>query len=153
MVNVRKFAVKNLNFDLLTQELRASIVPPFGARISGFNPAGNFRYEPFASAQVIASKSEGNTTVEETAEPGQLDFKFEVALTSPEDLALDLVLESHNATLLSTNQTNNKADTDAVPRMVQTYQGWETLNAAEKDNRTRELFRLMARVIDSTTDI
>jgi hypothetical protein len=153
MVDVQKFALKNLNFELLTQELNASIVREFSVRISGFNSLNNFIYAPFAQAQVIARRSVGDTTVEETAEPGQLDFRFEDALTSAEDLALDLVLETHDAMQFSTGQTNNKADRDAIPRMVQTYQDWTTLDAAQKDNRTRELFRLMARMIDSATDI
>ncbi|MHC4236842.1 MAG: hypothetical protein ACYSSM_01035 [Planctomycetota bacterium] len=153
MVDVQKFAVKNLNFELLKEELAASIVPEFGARISGFNRVGDSIYEPFVGTQPIASRSVGDTTVIETAEPGQLDFRFDVALTSAQDLALDLVLESHDSTGFSVAQTNKRADIDAIPRMVQTYQDWATLDATQKDNRTRELFRLIARVIDSTTDI
>jgi len=155
MATYIKTHVKDFNGDLLAQQIKG-ILPEANLLWAGFrlNDHQLSLYGPNAGTEVIATQSQPDgSTLETTAEPGEMMWRFPHSLTPDQEASFDAILIAHDATQLSTSQTNKKADTDAVPILVQTYQDWATLTNTQKDNRTRELFRLMARVIDATTDL
>lgn len=155
MVTLIKIMNKDLNFSLFQQEYSALGLSPLSLLLAGFTRVPKGNYEPFASRQVISSASDpgGGPDITDSADPGELRFKFEVALTGPEEASLDAFLTAHNATQQSDAQINEARDITAKDQFIQTFQDWDTLTAVQKDNRTQELFRAVARLIDKTTNI
>lgn len=149
MADVTKFAVKNLNLPLLFVELQAVGLAQSGLLVAGFEHTQNQRYRPFAVRTVIGRSGD----IVDSADPGELRFRFPNPLSTAEDTALDGVLAAHDATQKSSDQDNKQADADAVAPLVSNYRDWATLTAAQKDNNARQLTRLVARLLDSTQDL
>ena len=145
-----KFAIKNINLELLREELVAVSVPVQGLLMAGFHRLNARVYEPNAATQVIARAS-GRPDV--TAEPGELKFKNDPALTLDEEVALDAVLSAHDATNLSAGQRNDDTDSAAIPALVNAFRNWDTRTPAQKDNILRQLTRLVARLLDSSQNM
>jgi hypothetical protein len=141
---------KDLNFGLLMQEMAAAGVPIQGVLIAGFNHVGSGHYVPFVSTQVIATAT-GQPDV--TAEPGELQFRNDPALTGPQETALDGVLTAHDETQQSDIEVNRSADIVAKDLLIDRYQNWGTLSNAQKDTVLENLCRVVARLIDRSTNI
>ena len=150
MATLIKFMNKDLDLDLFKQEYLATGLPEYGMLIAGFTRMGRQQYEPFASTQVISTAT-GQPDV--TAEPGELQFRYAVALTAPQEATLDAFLAAHDASLKSDVQINRERDVTAKDQFIQTYQDWDTLTDIQKDNRTQELFRVVARILDRSANI
>lgn len=153
MAELVKFVVKDLNMSLLREELEAIGISEFGLLMAGFNSRPEERYEPFASRQVIARRDTPTGVVEESADPGELRFRFDPVLSAAEETALDSVLVVHDATGFSSAQINRKADRDAVAPLVANFKNWGALNSPAKDNNHKQLTRLVARLLDRSEDI
>lgn len=156
MATLIKFMNKDLNFDRLRDEIIVAGLPSeFGLLIAGFTRVNKRLYEPFLTAQVISTASDpaGGPDITDSADPGELRFRHDPALSGPDEATLDGLLTAHDASLLSKSQQNSDNDITAKEQFVQTYQDWGTLTDTQKDNRTKELFRAVARLIDKTTDI
>jgi hypothetical protein len=141
---------KDLNFGLLMQEMAAAGVPIQGVHIAGFDHVGSGHYVPFASTQVIAT-STGQPDV--TAEPGELQFRNDLALTGPQETALDGVLVAHDETQQSDVEVNRSADIVAKDLLIDRYQNWVGLSNAQKDTVLQNLCRVVARLIDRSTNL
>ena len=154
MADVTKIAVKNLNLPLLMEELAAAGLGQPGLLLAGFVRFNAQHYQPLGSRSVIGSRTAPDgSTIEDEADPGELRFRFPADLTGPQDTALVAVLAAHVAAERSTGQTNEKADQDAIAPLVNNFQNWGALSAAEKDNNHRQLTRLVARLLDSSQNV
>jgi hypothetical protein len=150
MVVVIKFADKNINPDRLHDELIAASIEPEGMLWAGFDRINNRLMEPFAETRVIATATGQPDT---TADPGELHFRYPVALTAPQDAALDQLLLDHDHLQLSTAQQNKDLDEQAIPALISNFQNWGSLTPAQKDNNHRQLTRLVGRLLDSSQDV
>lgn len=140
MADLIKIVVKDFNQDLLGEEM-AAVVPSLlggGLLWRGFDRLNRNVYTP--------STVHGGTA-------GELVFKYDPELTAPREAQLDVVLAAHDATQLSSGQQNKAQDEIDRQNFVQTFNDWDTLTDAQKLNRTKELFRVVARLVDSRTDI
>lgn len=154
MATLTKIANKDINIALLGQESEAAGVAWEGLLIAGFNRDGDRRHQPFTSRQIISSRTNpAGGVFTDSADPGELRFRYSTALTPAQETVLDGILTSHDATQRSTSQINKDKDRAAVSGLVDTYREWNTLTNAQKQSRTRQLFRLVARLIDRTTDV
>ncbi len=150
MVVIIKFVVKDFNPDRLDNELEDQSLRPDGMKWAGFDRINNRLAEPFTERRVI-STSTGQP--DQFGEPGELHFRYPIALTSGQEANLDQLLADHDATLLSRSQTNNKTDEDAIAPLINAYKNWGTQTPAEKDNVLRQLARIVARILDSSQDV
>ena len=156
MATLIKFMNKDMNFERLREEIIAAGLPDgFGALLAGFNQVNRRLHEPFASRQVISRSSDpgGGPDITDSADPGELRFRHDPDLTGPQETTLDGVLTAHDATNLSTGQTNSDTDIAAIAPLVSNYQNWGSLTPAEKDNNHRQLTRLIARLLDGAQDL
>ena len=133
-----KIVVKDFNQDLLSQQMGTAGLLGGSLLWAGFDRINRRIYAP--------SALHGNT-------PGELVFRYDPHLTEAQQDALDVILAAHDATQLSSNQQNKAQDEIDRQRFVQTFQDWDTLTATQQLNRTQELFRVVARLVDSRTDI
>jgi len=150
-----KIMNKDLDLDLFKQEYLATGLPEYGLLLAGFTRIGRQQYEPFASTQIISSRTDplGGPDITDSADPGELRFRYEVALTVPQDASLETFLIAHDASLKSDVQVNRERDITSKDQFIQTYHDWDTLTDLQKDNRTQELFRVVARILDRTANI
>ncbi len=156
MATLVKFMNKDMNFERLREEIIAAGLPSgFGALLAGFTRINGRLYEPFLTTQVISTASDpgGGPDITDSADPGELRFRFDPDLTGPQETTLDGVLTAHDATNLSTGQQNNDSDIAAIAPLVSNYQNWGSLNAAQKDNNHRQLTRLVARLLGGQQDL
>ena len=130
--------VKDFNQELLHEEMSAAGLLGGGLLWAGFERLNSRIYTP--------SGVHGHT-------PGDMEFTYEPPLTAPQETTLDGILAAHDSTGLSTGQTNKDQDVIDAAQFVDTFQTWDTLTNAQQLNRTKHLFRVVARLIDSTTDI
>jgi len=150
MITLIKFMNKDLDLDLFKQEYLVAGLPEYGMLLAGFTRMGRQQYEPFASTQIISSQTDpgGGPDITDSADPGELRFRYEVALTAPQEAALDALLIAHDATQKSDIQIEREKDVTAKDQFIETFHDWDTLTALQKDNRTQELFRVVARLLD-----
>ncbi len=130
--------VKDFNQELLGQEMQAAGLLGGGLLWAGFDKINRRVYSP--------SAIHGNT-------PGELRFKYEPELTEAQQVTLNGILAAHDSTQLSTGQTNKAQDEIDRQNFVDTFNDWNTLTNVQQLNRTRELFRVVARLVDSRTDL
>ena len=149
MADVTKFAVKRINLPLLFEQLQATGLGQPGLLMAGFKNIQRQRYDPLAVRTEVGRSGD----VPDFADPGELRFRFPAPLSSGEDTDLDNLLAAHDATQNSTGQQQKQDDDDAIPALVNNYQNWGTLTAAQKDNNHRQLTRLVARLLDSTQQL
>lgn len=140
MADLIKISVKDFNRDLLSQQMDAVTPSLLGGGLlwRGFERLNQRIYTP--------STVHGGTA-------GELVFRYDPDLTAPREAQLDAVLAAHDSTQLSTSQQNRARDEIDRQNFVDTFNDWLTLTDAQKLNRTRELFRVVARLVDSRTDI
>jgi len=156
MATLVKIANKDINFERLREEMDAAGLPAgFGALIAGFNSINNRLHQPFLTTQIISRASDpaGGPDITDSADPGELRFRFDPDLTAPQEATLDGLLTAHDATNLSTAQQNNDTDIAAIPPLVSNYNSWGSLTLAQKDNNHRQLTRLVARLLDGQQDL
>ena len=146
MLTIVKFVVKDLNPERLREELETAGILPEGALFAGFDRISDRLMEPFSETRVI-----GRTTgqPDRTADPGEIHLHY----VGDPGSALDVVFSAHNATVLSTAQTNHDADAAAIPILVNRYQNWGALSDSQKDNVLKQLTRLVARLLDTAQDL
>ncbi len=138
MVDYVKIVVKNINQDLLQEEMVAAGVAGGGAYWAGFDKINSRIYAP--------------STVHGFTE-GELRFKYDPGLTVAQETTLDNILATHDATQSSTRQANEATDEIDRQNFVTTFQGWDALTDTQKLNRTKQLFRVVARLVNKQTDI
>jgi hypothetical protein len=149
-----KFALKDLNATLLRQQFDALGLPGGGLLFAGFTRLSSTRYTPNASRKVIATQTApGGGVIEDEADPGELRFDFDPALDTNQETILDGILAAHDGAQLSDLQIAKQTDLDAVSVLVDRHQNWATLDAAQKDAVLMNLTRLVARLINRTTNI
>ncbi|KKM85933.1 hypothetical protein LCGC14_1283980 [marine sediment metagenome] len=150
-----KIVNKDLNLQLLLEEIDAAGLNRSGILLAGFVSRDDRTqlYTPNATRKVIGSRTVKDGVAETFADPGELVFSFDQALTPTEDTTLDAVLAAHDATKRTTLQLARTADDDAVPILVNNFQNWSTLTPLQKDNNHRQLTRLIARILDRGIDI
>jgi hypothetical protein len=138
MAALIKNVVKDFNQELLQEEMLAASLLGGSLLWAGFERISRRIYSP--------STIHGHT-------PGDLHFNYDPELTAPQEATLDGILAAHDHTQLSTQQAHK--DTDEQDRLdfIQTFNDWPGLTLAQMQNRTRRLFRVVARLIDSTTDL
>ena len=155
MATLVKIMNKDLNLPLFREEMVAAGVPVEGATIAGFDYVGVGQYEPFTETRVISTHSDpaGGPDIEETAEPGELRFRFATVPTAPQEAIIDGVIAAHDATGQSTDQVQKQSDTAAIPILVDRWQNWDTLTNPQKDEVLKHLTRLVARLLDGTQQL
>lgn len=154
MAQLVKFAVKDINAALLRQQFDALAIPGGGLLFAGFARQTSTRYTPNASRQVIATRSDGaGGVIEEEADPGELRFDFEPPLDAAQETILDGVLAAHDGAQLSDLQIAKQTDLAAKDILIDRFQNWGSLDATQKDAVLMNLTRLVARLIDRTTNI
>ena len=129
---------KNFNQEKLHEEMDAAGLAGGSLYWAGFDPISRRVYGP--------STIHGHPA-------GKLRFSYDPALTPQREQALNDILVAHDGTQLSKFQQHK--DTDELHRLqfVQTAIEWNTLNNNVKLDRVEYLFRAVARLIDSTTDL
>jgi len=139
----------DVNLSLLKEEIAAAGLPQMGLGIRGMTSVRNEIFADlfvrFPSTQVIVTKT-GEPDV--TAEPGEINFKTQVALTTAEEITLAAVLTAHDATQRTVEQVRAKEHRESSVTLKNIYQQWDTLTPAQKDSGTKEAIRRLARVID-----
>ena len=138
-----KIMNKDLNLSLLNEQLRAVGLGEHGLLLAGFKRVRKQEYEPFAGRSVIATSTTGP---DDKADPGELRFKYDPALTSVEEATLDAILAEHVATDRSREQTNAQKDIDDAQVLADNYRSWDTLTSVQKDASNKVLTRLVARL-------
>ena len=138
MAALIKIVVKDFNQELLGEEMGAASLLGGGLLWAGFEKINRRVYSP--------SAVHGNT-------PGELRFNYDPELTEAQQTTLDGILAAHDATQLSAGQTNKDQDEVDRQNFVTTFQDWNSLTNAQQLNRTRQLFRGVARLVDSSTDL
>ena len=156
MATLVKIMNKDMNFERMREEMSVVGLPTgFGALLAGFTRINNRLHEPFLSPQIISRASDpgGGPDITDSADPGELRFRFDLVLTALQETTLDGVLTAHDATNLSTSQQSNDTDIAAIAPLVNNFQNWGSLTAAQKDNNHRQLTRLVARLLDGQQDL
>lgn len=154
MAQLIKFAVKDLNAALLKQQHDALGLPPGGLLFAGFTAQGNALHTPNATRQVIARRTNpAGGDFEDEADPGELRYNFEPPLDAGQETILDGLLAAHDGSQLSDLQIAKQADVAAKDILIDRFQNWDSLDAAQKDAVLKNLTRLVARVIDRTASI
>lgn len=138
MAALIRIVVKDFNQHRLREEMDAAGLLGGGLLWAGFEELDRRIFTP--------SAVHGNT-------PGELRFKYDPPLTAPQETALDGVLAAHDSTNLSRSQINQDQDEVDRQNFITTFQDWNTLTNAQQLNRCRQLFRVVARLVDSRTDI
>lgn len=138
MAALIKNVVKDFNKELLQEEMAAAGLLGGSLLWAGFERSSRRIYTP--------SDAHGHT-------PGDLHFTYEPPLSAPQETALDNILAAHDHTQLSTLQAHKETDEQDRQDFIQTFNDWPGLTVAQQLNRTRRLFRVVARLLDSTTDI
>jgi len=138
MARLIKNVVKNFNQERLHEEMLAQNLVGGGLLWAGFERLNRRVYSP--------SNVHGHT-------PGDLHFKYEPELTPGQEATLDGILAAHDATQRSTFQRHKDTDEQDRQDFIDTFNDWPTLTVAQQLNRTRRLFRVVARLIDATTDL
>ena len=151
-----KIANRDLNLPRLRQEIvEAGLPSGYGLLVAGFNRSNDVvgHYVPFTVRSEIARRDGPDGPIIDSADPGELRFRFDPDLTSPQEITLDGVLAAHDWTVLSTTQARKQEDRDAIPILVDRFKNWDSLNSSEKDSVLKQLTRLVARILDSSQDI
>jgi hypothetical protein len=133
-----KNVVKDFNKELLHEEMDAAGLLGGSLLWAGFDRIDRRIYTP--------STVHGFTA-------GDLHFEYEPPLTAPQETALDNILAAHDHTQLSKFQAHKQTDEQDRQDFIQTFNDWPGLTVAQQLNRTRRLFRVVARLLDSSTDI
>jgi len=133
-----KNVVKDFNRELLHEEMDAASLIGASLLWAGFTRLNKRVYTPSAAHGFTA---------------GDLHFTYEPPLTAPQEATLDGILAAHDHTGTSTFQAHKDTDEQDRQDFVQTFNDWPTLTVAQQLNRTRRLFRVVARLLDSTTDL
>ncbi len=148
---ITKFMTKDLNLECLQQELVSAGLPAeVGMLIAGFHYINKRLYEPFTEPEVIASATGQPDTM---GLPGELQFRYDPALTPSQESDLNRVLAAHNADALSSGQSNQDQDATDCAIIADNYTNWSSLNNPAKDENARLVSRLVARNQDRTLDI
>ncbi len=155
MAALIKVRVKDFNGALLQQQLKAGSIPPGGLLWAGFHRQEDNIYEPFVEVETIGRRTnpDGGDDILDIAEPGELRFRFEPDLTPAQETLLNSILTNHDSTQFSEGQRNQATDLTAKDLLISRYQNWDSLNPQEKDVVLKNLTRLVARLIDRSTNI
>jgi hypothetical protein len=139
----------DVNQSLLREEIATAGLPLMGFGMRGFTTV---KIEPFvdlfarfAAPKVIVTKT-GEPDV--VADPGEFNFKTQVALTPTEEMTLAAVLTAHDSTQRTVEQQRAVQHRNSAATLKNIYQQWDSLTPAQKDSGTREAIRRLARVID-----
>ena len=146
--------VKDFNGELLHEQV-LGIVPEARILWAGFNIRDRrfSLYGPNAGTKVIASHSQPDgTTVDTTAEPGEMKWTFPHDLTPDQEVSFDAILTAHDATGRSAGQQQEQRERDAGLAFKNNFDNWDSLTSTQKDNNAKQLTRFMARVLDGTID-
>jgi hypothetical protein len=84
---------------------------------------------------------------------GELRFKYEPPISAGQEATLDGILAAHDSAQRSTLQIAGDQDEIDRQAFITTFNEWDTLNNTQKVNRIKHLFRVVARLVDSTTDL
>ena len=150
-----KTHVKNFNGELLAEQVKPGL-PQARLLWAGFQLTNNRRslYVPNAGTKVISSSTQPDgSTVEITAEPGEMKWSFAGDLTAPQEAALDAILVAHDSNDKSAGQIRSQQNNDASRAFRDIFNDWDSLNPQQKDANAKNLTRFMARLLDSSTDV
>lgn len=150
MATIIKIANKRINLDRLTEELETAGIPLQGLLLAGFNRLNVRVNQPNASTKVIAT---GTGKPDDEADPGELRFTYDPALTTAEETTLDGVLVAHDHTVNSNAQDNQDQDAADAESLANDHREWNDLSNAQKDENQETLSRLTARLQDRSIDI
>ncbi len=146
--------VKDFNRDLLHEQIRG-ILPEANILWAGFNLRDRrfSLYGPNAGTKVVSSHSQPDgSTVEVTAEPGEMKWRFPHDLTPDQEVSFDAILAAHDATEKSSGQLQEEREKTAAAAFKSNAENWDSLTSEQKDNNARQLTRFMARVLDGTIE-
>lgn len=129
---------KNFNQERLQEELVAAGLEEGSLYWGGFDNVSRRIYTPSTKHGFPA---------------GELKFTYDPELTAAREETLDAVLAAHDSNQLSKFQRHKETDELHRQQFVQTANAWDTLTNAQKIARVEHLFRAVARLIDSTTDL
>jgi len=138
MAALVKNVVKDFNQERLHEEMAAQGLTGGGLLWAGFERLNRRVYTP--------SNAHGHT-------PGDMHFKYDPELTAPQETTLDAILAAHDHTQVSKFQGHRDTDEQDRQDFVQTFNDWPGLTLAQQLTRTRRLFRVVARLLDSQTDL
>lgn len=145
MVTVTKTGPATINVDRLLEELATLTIPPAGFGIAGYHRLDDRRYEANTAPTVIGQRSENGVVTEDIAQPGELRFRYAVALSAPQDAALVGALAAHNATQTSGEQQRQDLDEQEITGLLQDFQDLASAPFALLNNAQR--FELLRRVL------
>lgn len=147
--------VKDFNGELLHEQV-LGILPEARILWAGFrlNDHQFSLYGPNAGTKVISSQSQPDgSTVEITAEPGEMKWRFPHDLTPDQEASFDSILNAHDSTQKSIGQQRKQNEIDAAVAFKRNFDNWGSLSSAQRDNNLRQLTRFMARLLDDSTDV
>lgn len=141
MASETRTVAKNFNRDLLTEELSASALPFVSAFLAGFDRLNQFVGTPSAAPKLIAKDGVAGTS--DFAQPGEIRFEFLTALTVPQGAILDALLNSHDSTNQTDEQTRGNQDQSDMDTLVANFPNFDSFTNAQ----FRSFVKLLARVV------
>lgn len=150
MATTRREALKDINVNLLVEELALASVPG-NLELRGFERVGPRIHSPLAAPRVVAR---GTGKADDTAQPGELDVHSRDPLTTAQETALDATLSAHSATGRTTSQqSDDKQGTDltALKALWDVLDGstldGTALSAAQQDQYRHLIGKVLLRVL------
>ncbi len=148
MVTTIKIANKNINLELLFEELGIAVpATSFGLLMAGFHKLNTRVYEPNATTQVIAT-STGQP--DDTADPGELRFKHSVVLTAPAEAALDATLTAHDGSQTTAEQDRQDLDNTEAAQLLLDFNIFDGMTELQRLVVYKRMLRAIVRLLLSS---